>query len=140
MSLHSIETWASTNCHTFGTKFYRTHHHSSSNSTAHLPPPHMDPSQVYHTIHGGTCNFNVGKYIPCGCASPSLSISILPPHTPNTPNSLHPHFSRTIFGKYTHSLIYFFIDLIKWSQYGGCKSLSVINWIILLCFSTQEIL
>ena len=50
---HSIGTWANTICHTSETKFYRTHHHSSSNRTAHHPSPTYGPPTVTHTTNWG---------------------------------------------------------------------------------------
>ena len=103
--------------HTFVMKFYRTPCHFSSNNTA-LPPtlPHMDhpPQYVYHTINGGHMQLQVVSNIPCGDAflfPKPASNSIKSLHTPNSPTSPF---------EWCH---HFLIDLMKWPQYGGCKSL-----------------
>ena len=74
MTLHLTGTRESINSLTYGIRFYKTHLHSCSNNPA-LPP------------------FSLPLYYKPPCT----------PLIPTTPhNLLYPHFSTTIFGKYTH--------------------------------------
>ena len=92
-------------------KVYRTAHHFSSNNTA-LPPTfpymgHPSPIGTLHNKMGGMHNFSCQYYPMRGdilfpIQHPSIFINP-PAHSKHqyTPNSQHPHFSGTIFGKYS---------------------------------------
>ena len=122
---HSTGTWESANSHTYGTRFYKTHLHSSSNSSA-LPTPHMGQTHPYNNVGAHATSF--GKYCPTRKCLPFLPYCaiITPAHPkPKHPNSLHPNCSDTTFGKYT---LFYLCSLIfslwpmKWPQYGGSES------------------
>ena len=99
MTLHSILTWESTNSHTYGIKFYRTHHHFNSNNTA-LPPTllHSHPKSTPNN-KWWTCATSIGKYCPMWGCLPSPHITLYHPH--NTPTSqtakqlIHPKLPHT---------------------------------------------
>ena len=112
MTPYLIGTCVSTNCHIFGTKFYRTHHHSTSKSTAHHPPlpAHGPTPHKCTTQHMGAHTISILVSISYGGGTFPIPFHIYNtfPYTPNTQTPptpitpLHPHFSSNIFGNYTH--------------------------------------
>ena len=84
---------------------------------------------------------SIGKYGPMsGCHPHHLSSSIITPHTPQTP--LH---RISVVPSLVSSQVYLCCLIFSRrpdevvSMCGGCESVSLINWINLLCLSIQEI-
>ena len=90
------------NSHTYGTRFYKTHLHSNSNSSV-LPTQMWPKAPPYNNV--GACTTSFGRYCPMWGCLPFHPYCAIYPHIPLIPNTpktpLQPPFSGTIFGRHT---------------------------------------
>ena len=106
MTLLWTETWASTNCHMYGTKFYRTLQHFNLKKPTPPAPTGYQNSTAYNS--GGSTTIFLGG-IPCGGATITPLSFFTPPHTLLTPNTLQlPNFPVSVVPSLVSTHIYLF--------------------------------
>ena len=111
--------------------------HSSSQVKYSTPNPPSTATKTSHLFSTHQLQWGhkllIGKYSRWGCHPYIPYYTRQLPHTPYTSYThtpLLPHLSGAIFGKYPihmYLIYHLLLDLMKWPQYGGCKSLSLNN-------------